>query len=320
MSQDALPRRRRPGWRPGRPSLTVRLAAAVTCLLAAGAVIIVVAGGLATRDHLMRQARQELRGYAGQLARHPFLLTPLSRTAPGSPSLGAVAPAGAGPLSIEVRGAGGELIMRVGPGRRAGPVLAVAEPVRYRAHRIPYAYSAEDFALDVTSPAGSGAAGTLVVSLNLARIGQATSHLTAVMLAAGGLAVLAAGGLAAWMVAAMLRRLTRLPPALSTGLARARAGPVIRREPGLAARRAAERQRQAIADAGRELRTPLSVLEGLAEYYRHRGQLSAAEFGGLMDRVARETARMGTLVDALERAGQDQPGLPAPGENVSRGA
>ncbi len=94
MSQDAQPRRRLAGWRPGRPSLTVRLAAAVTCLLAAGAVIIVVAGGLATRDHLMRQARQELRGYAGQLARHPFLLTPLSRTAPGSPSLGAVAPAG----------------------------------------------------------------------------------------------------------------------------------------------------------------------------------------------------------------------------------
>ena len=154
MSQDALPRRRRPGWRPGRPSLTVRLAAAVSCLLAAGAVIIVVAGGLATRDHLTQQARHELHGYAGQLARHPFLLTPLSRTAPGSPALGALASAGAGPLSIEVRGAGGQLVMRVGPGRRAGPVLAVAEPVRYRAHRIPYAYSAEDFALDVTSPAG----------------------------------------------------------------------------------------------------------------------------------------------------------------------
>jgi two-component system OmpR family sensor kinase len=297
----------------------VRLAAAVTCLLAAGAVIIVVAGGLATRDHLIRQARQELRGYAGQLARHPFLLTPLSRTAPGAPSLGAVAPAGAGPLSIEVRGAGGELVMRVGPGRLAGPGLSVAEPVRYRAHRIPYAYSAEDFALDVTSPAGSGAAGTLVVTLNLARIGQATSHLTAVVLAASGLAVLAAGGLAAWMVRTMLRRLTRLPPALSTGLARP--GPA--GDPagaGAAARRAAGRQRPARADTGRELRTPLSVLDGLAEYYRHRGQLSAAEFGGLMDRVARETARIGTLADALERAGRDQTTPPAPGENVSGGA
>jgi hypothetical protein len=319
MSQDALPRQRRPGWRPGRPSLTVRLAAAVTCLLAAGAVLMAVAGGLAIRGHLIRQARQELRGYAGQLARHQFLLTPLSRTAPGSPSLGAVVPAGTGPLSIEIRGTGGELVMRVGPGRLPGPGLAVAEPVRYTAHRIPYAYSAEDFTLDVTSPAGSGAAGTLVVTLNLARLGQATSHLTAVVLAASGLVVLAAGALAAWMVRAMLRRLTRLPPALSTGLARPGPGGD-RAGTGTAARRAAGRQRQAIADTGRELRTPLGVLEGLAEYYRHRGQLSAAEFGGLMDLVARETARIGTLVDALERAGQDQPGHPAPGENVSRGA
>jgi two-component system OmpR family sensor kinase len=318
MSQDVLPRRRRPGWRPGRPSLTVRLAATVTCLLAAGAAVIVVAGGLATRDHLTRQARQELRGYAGQLTRHPFLLTPLSRTAPGSPALGALASAGAGPLIIEVRGAGGQLVIRVG-GRLSGPGLAVAEPVRYRAHRIPYAYSAEDFALDVTSPAGPGSAGTLVVSLNRARIGQATSHLTAVLLAASAIAVLAAGVLAAWMVRAMLRRLTRLPPVLSAALART--GPA--GDPpgtGAAARRAAERQRQAIADTGRELRIPLSVLDGLAEYYRHRGQLSAADFRGLMDRVATETAQIGTLIDALERTGRDQPGSPAPGENVSRGA
>ena len=39
-----------------------------------------------------------------------------------------------------------------------------------------------------------------------------------------------------------------------------------------------------------------------------------------MDRVASETARIGTLIDALERAGQGQPGAPAPGENVSRDA
>ena len=63
-----------------------------------------------------------------------------------------------------------------------------------------------------------------MVSLNLARIGQATSHLTAVMLAASGIAVLAAGALAAWMVRAMLRRLTRLPPALSAAPGAARTG------------------------------------------------------------------------------------------------
>jgi signal transduction histidine kinase len=139
------------------------------------------------------------------------------------------------------------------------------------------------------------------------------------MLAASGVAVLAAGAVAAWMVRAMLRRLTRLPPALSA--APARPGPAS--DPagtGTAARQAAERHRQALADTGRELRTPLSVLDGLAEYYRHRGQLSAADFRGLMDRVASETARIGTLIDALERAGQDPSGPAAPGENVSRDA
>ena len=71
-----------------------------------------------------------------------------------------------------------------------------------------------------------------------------------------------------------------------------------------------QRQRQAIADISRELRTPLSVLGGLAEYYRHRDQLSGAGFGRLLARVTEEAARIGTLIDALERSGQDQPRPP----------
>jgi hypothetical protein len=163
----------------------VRLAAVAVCLLAAGAGIIVGAGGLATRDALVREAGQQLRVYAGQLTRFPFLLTPLSRTEHAPPGLSGLAGAGAANLSIEVRDAGGQLVMRAGPGPPAGPglpasavrvladhreagtvrvsrggkFLAVAEPVHYRAHHIPYAYSAEDFALDVTSPAGCGPAG-----------------------------------------------------------------------------------------------------------------------------------------------------------------
>jgi len=346
MSQEGLLRRKLLAWRPGRPSLTVRLTAVAVGLLAAGAAIIIMAGGLAIRDHLMRQAGQQLRAYAGQLARHPFLLTPLSRAAPGAAGLGGLAAAGTGGPTIEVRGAGGQLVMRVGPGYPAGPGLhlAVAEPVRYQAHRIPYAYSADDFALDVTSPAGPGSAGTLVVSLSLARIGQATSRLTVIMLAVTGVAVLAAGCVAAWMIRAMLGPLTglaRRADAVAAGRQQAggrpRAGPdrvapelsatLTRLEqarpvtgPGPAARLAAGRQRQAIADTGLRLRTPLSVLRGLAEYWRHRDQLTAADFGRLMARVAEETARIGTLIAALERAGQDRPGPPGPGENVGGGA
>ena len=197
--------------RPGRWPLRARLAAAAVCLLAAGAGIIVVAAGVATRDHLTRQAGQQLRGYAGQLARHPFLLTPLVRAAPGPAGRAELTAAGAGPLSVEVRSPGGQLILRTGPARAGqGSYLAVAEPIRYRAFRIPYAYSAQDFALDVTSPSGAGARGTLVVSLSLARVGQATGRLTAVMLAVSGIVVLAAGCLAAWVIRALLRPLGRL--------------------------------------------------------------------------------------------------------------
>ena len=236
MGQDSSLRRKLRAWRPGPRSLTVRLAAVAVCLLAAGAGIIVLAGALATRDSLVREAGQQLRGYAGQLARYPFLLTPLSRTEPGPAGLSGLA--GAGARQPEHRGArrrrpaghAGRPGPPAGPGlpasavrvladhREAGPVrvsrggnlLAVAEPVHYRAHHIPYAYSAEDFTVDVTSPAGRGAPGTLVVSLSLARVGQATSRLAVTLLAVGGIVVLAAGCLAGWTIRTTLRPLTQL--------------------------------------------------------------------------------------------------------------
>ena len=369
MSQDSSLRRKLRAWRPGPRSLSVRLAAVAVCLLAAGAGIIVGAGALATRDALVREAGQQLRVYAGQLARFPFLLTPLSRTEPAPPGFSGLAGAGAGNLSIEVRDAGGQLVMRAGPGRPAGPglpasavrvladhreagtvrvsrggkFLAVAEPVHYRAHHIPYAYSAEDFALDVTSPAGRGAPGTLVVSLSLARVGQATSRLAVTMLALGGIVVLAAGCLAGWMIRATLRPLTqlgdraeaiatgqprpgqprgpdRVAPALNAALSQLERARDPAAEPGPATWRATGRQRQALEDTSLALRRPLSVLGGLAEYYRQGDQPGAAGFGRLLARVEEETARIGTLIDALERAGQDQPGRSGPGGNVGRGA
>jgi hypothetical protein len=309
--------------RPARPSLRVRLAAVAVCLLAAGAGTIVVAGVSATRSHLTRQAEQQLRAYAGQLTSRPFQLTPFSRSTPGAPELGDPG-AGTSGVSVEVRGSGGQLVMRAGPGRAAGPglhaaagqvlasrgepaairparhgsYLAIAQPVRYRAHRIPYAYSAEDFALDVTSPAGTGSPGTLVVSVSLAPIGEATTRLAVILLATSGLVLLATGCLAAWVVRVLLRP-DRAAPELSAvaaqlGQLRAPAG-----EPQPAASRAAEQKRQAIAAAGRELRKPLSVLSGLSEYYRHRGQLTAGESDRLLGRVAEEAARIDAIIDGL---------------------
>lgn len=328
MGQDRSLRRGLLAWRPGRVSLRVRLAATAVCLLAAGTGIIVGAGSLATRDHLISQARQQLRGYAGQLTRHPFLLTPLPRTADSVTELSDPGLAGAGVLIIEVRDSSGQLILRAATGRagRGGSYLTVAEPIRYRAQRIPYAYSADDFTVDVSSTAGRGSAGTLVVRLSLARIGQATGRLTALVLAVSGLVVLAAGCLAAGMIRAMLRPLARLPAALTATLPQCpeASGPAC--GAGTAARQVSGQvigwQRQAVADTTRELRTPLSVLAGLTEYYRHRDQLRPGDFDRLLARIAQETARMGPLIDALERAGTDEaaPPGPGPGENVGPGA
>jgi signal transduction histidine kinase len=315
-----------PRWKiltrhPARPSLRVRLVAVVVCLLAAGAGIIVVAGVSATRSHLTRQAEQQLRAYTGQLTSRPFLLTPFSQSAPGAPELSDLT-AGAGAVTVEVRGSGGELVMRTGPGRPAGPslhaaaarvlasrgppaavrparhgsYLAIAQPIRYRAHRIPYAYSAEDFALDVTSPAGTGSPGTLVVSVSLARIGQAADHLAVILLVTSGLVLLVTGGLAAWVVRAMLRP-DRVAPALSAAAAQLEQLRVPAGEPAPAARRTAEQKRRALVATGRELRKPLSVLGGLTEYYRHRGQVSPGEFERLLGRVADETARIDAIID-----------------------
>jgi hypothetical protein len=312
----------------------VRLVAAAVCLPAAGAGIIVMAGVSATRSHLTRQAEQQLRAYAVQLTSRPFLLSPFSRSAPGAPELSDLA-AGTSAVSIEVRGSGGQLVMRTGPGRPAGaglppaaaqvlasrgrptavrPVrhgsyLAIAEPVRYRAHRIPYAYTAEDFALHVTSPAGTGSPGTLVVSVSLARIGQATDHLAVILLVTSGLVLLATGCLAAWVIRAALRP-DRAAPALSAALAQLGQLRVPVGEPGPAAR-ITEQKRQAIAAAGRELRKPLSVLGGLTEYYRHRDQLTPGEFDGLLGRVADETARIGAIIDDRLGPGPDEPSPPA---------
>ena len=100
-----------------------------------------------------------------------------------------------------------------------------------------------------------------------------------------------------------------------------------REESEAAAHQSEERMRRFIADASHELRTPLTAIRGFAEYYRQRGGLvphwdksavssaSADEAGGgarylgggltpddldrIMQRVEREAARMGLLVEDL---------------------
>ena len=100
-----------------------------------------------------------------------------------------------------------------------------------------------------------------------------------------------------------------------------------REESEAAAHQSEERMRRFIADASHELRTPLTAIRGFAEYYRQRGGLvphwdksaassaaadeagsGALDMGGgltpddldrIMQRVEKEAARMGLLVEDL---------------------
>jgi hypothetical protein len=208
----------------------IRLLAVTAGLLATGAGVIGVAGVLAVRGSLLRQADQQLRGYADHLASRPFVVTPFSGVGPDA--FGAIT-ARTGGYGVDVLGSAGQLVLRTGLDGRSGPVIppvparttartgqlttvaaaggspwrVIAEPVRYRARRIPFGYSAEDFALLVTGRARPGLAGTLVVGVDLNDVGRAAGALALIWLAATGLAVLAVG----WVSIPLVRRLPRLP-------------------------------------------------------------------------------------------------------------
>lgn len=349
---------------PGRLSVQVRLVATALCLVAAGAGIIGMASDLVARGYLMQQADQQLRAYADRLASRPFTATPISGLAPGASSSGSFA---GGAFGIEVRGSAGQLVMTAGPGTQPGPAIPAAwvisparagqlvtvpaaggggswrvitEPVRYRARRIPFAYSAEDFSLAIAGKAGPGVAGTLVVGLDLDSIGQAIGRLTASCLVVSGVVILAVACLGIAVIRAILRPLTQMretADAIAAGeLARRVPGRYTRGDAdGLAwslntmlaqvehaldasaeseatARRSGARMRQVIADTARELRTPISVIRGLAQHHGQRGRLSAGEIDRMMRQVEDEAERAGVLVDDLLLTGRDQPRPPQP--------
>src|SRR5690349_20704268 len=104
----------------------------------------------------------------------------------------------------------------------------------------------------------------------------------------------------------------RLGRSLNSMLSQIEAAFHAREESEEAAHRSEERMRRFIADAGHELRTPLTAIRGFAEYYRQRGGLVShwdreVQAGGLtpddldriMQRLEKEAARMGLLVEDL---------------------
>jgi HAMP domain-containing protein len=326
VGQDGFRRGRSAARRPASRSLGVRLAALAVCLVAAGAGAITAAGHLVARNYLVQQADQQLRSYTGLLTSRPFTVFPGFRTAPGASGLGGAGQA----LSIEVCASGGLVLINAGPavppaGGRSW--LTITEPIHYQARHIPFVYGAEDTSFSVTGTASPGLAGTLRVGVDLASIGPAVDRLTIIGLAMSGIVLLLITGAAAGVIRVLLRpvaRMAQAADAVAAGdlsarmplrgahgdvgrLARSLNQTLSQAEQTLsatalaetAARDSSERMRRVIASTASNLRRPASILAGLAQYHRERGQPGSDDPDGLIRQLAEQASRMELLVDDL---------------------
>jgi signal transduction histidine kinase len=266
------------------------------------------------------------------------------------------------------------------PGRDGGQSWRIITiPVHYRAHHIPYVYGASDYSLTLTAGTRQGFPAIVVIGVGLAGIGHDVAGLAITVLALSIVMIVAAAGIGAAAIRASLRPLAgiqesaevaaeggppreaeagaagrefgRLAQAVTTITSRAASAQREQTAAESAAHDARERMRRALLAGLRDLREPLDIIAGYAEYYRQRARPGAgapeagatrsggseaapSEAGaagaggagagagvpGAMRRVADETARMMATVDALSEAaavtgpGRPQPGSPGDGE------
>ncbi|MFZ4187933.1 ATP-binding protein [Streptomyces pseudogriseolus] len=168
---------------------------------------------------------------------------------------------------------------------------------------------------------GTPAGGSIVVAGSLDQVGTTIRHLGVRMLVIDSL-VLALLGVIGWFaVRAGLRPLRRIettaaaiaggdlsrrvsrPASTRTELGRlsdALNGMLDRIEEGDAARAATNaRMRTFLADAGHELRTPLSGIKGFTELYRMGGMPERTDVDAAMSRIEGEAARLVRIVEDL---------------------
>jgi len=259
---------------------------------------------------------------------------------------------GIGAFSIELRGPSRQLLLSVGPGTQPGraipapfaPVpartgvlqtvqasggdyLVIAEPVHVSARRLAFGYGADDFS--VTSGPQAGPAGTLVVGLRLAGIGQTVRRLTLLTVAVSAAAIVIAGVLGWAAIRFSLRPVTQaartadavaasdhssgMPEWPDGGLA----GSLHRTQRELhtrfaasaeadaAARSATDQMSRDVAAVAESLRRPISLLHGVAEHWAHHDQRGAAAADRALDQVATEAAHAETLLDQLDSGRSD---------------
>jgi signal transduction histidine kinase len=260
----------------------------------------------------------EVRGSRGQLV---MRAGPAARTGPVIPQVLSGIAAHAGQLVTVAAGGGG------------GGWRVIAEPIHYQVRRIPFSYSADGFSVLITSRARPGQAGTLVAGLDLASIGHAIGRFTVTGLAVSAMVLLVTACLGVAVIRAILRPVTQAHRTLAAAAAGELSHQVPDRHGGTdagrlawslnkmlsqaehalstlvaseaAARRSSEEMSRIIADTGRQLHGPLSVIHGLAQTCRRR-RLSASELDRMINRVASEATRMDALIDKLQPTRHDQ--------------
>jgi two-component system, OmpR family, sensor kinase len=316
--------------------LRVRLTAVACCAVAAGAAVMGLACSHAARSSLMWQADQDLRAYASQLTSHPFTAEPAGPGPGGAASGAFVIEVVSGNQLVMVTGADGRpgpalagIPVSAGrlavarASRGAGSWLVVAQPVHYSAQRIMFTYGSDGYFLNVTSTSRPGMNGTLVVGLDLRSVSQAITKITLSVVAVSGVAVLITGLAGLVVIGLILRPLARAETMAAGIAARGLAGQVTADRPGsfpsglarslnrmrsqledagasaAAASESADRVRTILADVGRELRQPVSVVRGCAEYYRLHGPLTGCQIDRVMSRIAGEAAHIDAIIEDL---------------------
>ena len=191
------------------------------------------------------------------------------------------------------------------PGASGGSWRVLLEAVHYQPQRILFVYGPEDVQYAIRVRTGRGPAGLLVMMTELVGIDRLTGQVAVGYAAAAGaiLVLLAVAGLA--VTRAVLRPLrgtdqpaaAAAPAAFGTALGRIAEQMDASRTAEAAARRSAEEMSERLSEVSLELRTPVSIVRGFAEFYQQRGR---PVDDPMMRRVADEATRIETLVARLD--------------------
>ena len=305
-----------------RIPLWVLLPSLAVSVVALGAIAAGVIGIAGARGDLIRQADSNLQACAGQMLSQGFVAGPTSGPAPP------------GACDMELLSASGQLLTPPAPGAGPGPAIPASpswlaahtarpatvpgtsggswrvllEAVHYQPQRILFVYGPQDVRYAISGRTARGPAGLVVMMTGLAGIDRLTGQVAAGYAAAAGamLVLLAVAGLA--VTRAVLRPLrgtaqsaaVAAPTAFRVALNRISEQMDASRTAEAAARRSAAEMSDRLSEVSLELRTPVSIVRGFAEYYRQRGRPRPPAGDPMMRRAADEITRIETLVARLD--------------------